>query len=55
MATDKATEGQIGFQQIGLGGVLKQYRLLVPPNQREYSWTEQEVTTLLQDFARSIS
>ena len=52
---DKTTKGQIGFQQIGLGGVLKQYRLLVPPNQREYSWTEQEVTTLLQDFARSIS
>lgn len=55
MAIDEVTKGQIGFQQIGLGGVLKQYRLLVPPNQREYSWTEQEVTTLLQDFARSIS
>lgn len=49
------TKGQIGFQQVGLGGVLRQYRLMVPPNQREYSWTEQEVTTLLQDFTRSIS
>ncbi len=48
-------KGQIGFQQVGLGGVLRQYRLLVPPNQREYSWTEQEVTTILQDFTRSIS
>jgi hypothetical protein len=47
--------GQIGFQQIGLGGILRQYRLTVPPNQREYSWTEKEVTTLFQDFARSIS
>ena len=28
-------KGQIGFQQIGLGGVLKQYKLVVPPNQRE--------------------
>jgi hypothetical protein len=49
------TKEQIGFQQIGIAGVLKQYRLAVPPNQREYSWTEREVTTLLQDFARAIS
>lgn len=48
-------KGQIGFQQVGLGGVLRGYRLIVPPNQREYSWTDQEVTTLLTDFARSIS
>jgi Protein of unknown function DUF262/Protein of unknown function (DUF1524) len=49
------SRGQIGFQQIGLGGILRQYRLAVPPNQREYSWTDKEVTTLFQDFARSIS
>ena len=48
-------KGQIGFQQVGLGGVLRGYKLVVPPNQREYSWTDQEVTTLLQDFTRSIS
>jgi len=48
-------KGQIGFQQVGIGGVLKQYRLTVPPNQREYSWTDREVTKLLQDFARAIS
>lgn len=48
-------KGQIGFQQVGLAGVLKGYKLVVPPNQREYSWTDQEVTTLLQDFTRSIS
>jgi hypothetical protein len=46
---------QIGFQQVGLGGILKQYRLTVPAHQREYSWTRDEVTTLLQDFARAIS
>jgi hypothetical protein len=46
---------QIGFHQIGLGGVLRQYMLGVPPNQREYSWTDKEVTTLLQDFAKAIS
>src|SRR5271170_6727422 len=49
------TKGQIGFQQVGIGGVLKQYRLTVPANQREYSWTDREVTKLLQDFARAIS
>lgn len=49
------SKGQIGFQQVGVGGVLKQYRLTVPPNQREYSWTDREVTKLLQDFARAIA
>jgi hypothetical protein len=48
-------KAQIGFHQIGLGGVLKQYRLQVPSNQREYSWTITEVTTLLQDFAKAIA
>ena len=48
------TAAQIGFQQIGLGGVLKQYKLVVPPNQREYSWEDQEVVTLFQDLAQAI-
>ena len=43
------------FEQIGLGTILKRYRLVVPPNQRDYSWTEQHVKTLFYDFARSIS
>ena len=43
-----------GFSQLGLASILKQQKLLVPPNQRDYSWTEKEVTTLLQDFARAI-
>ena len=49
------SKAQIAFQQVGVAGVLKQYRLVVPPNQREFSWTEKEVTTLLQDFAKAIS
>ncbi|MDE0312045.1 MAG: DUF262 domain-containing protein [Caldilineaceae bacterium] len=49
------SKAQIAFQQIGVAGVLKQYRLVVPPNQREFSWTANEVTTLLQDFSKAIS
>lgn len=48
-------EKQIGFEQLGLGSVLKQNQLSVPPNQREYAWTDHEVTTLLQDFAKAIA
>ena len=49
------TETEIGFAQLGLASILKQNQLAVPPNQREYSWTEREVRTLLQDFAKVIS
>jgi hypothetical protein len=45
---------QIAFLQAGLGGLLRQYQLEVPPNQREYAWREDEVTQLFQDFARAI-
>jgi hypothetical protein len=51
--TDAAS--QIGFEQIGIGSVLRRYRLQVPLNQREYRWTTKQVTQLLQDFARAIS
>ena len=46
---------QIVFQQLGLGSVLKQYRLFVPPNQREYAWTDDEVMQLFRDFAKAIA
>lgn len=46
---------QIGFAQIGLGSVLSQHTLHVPPNQREYSWTEREVSGLFQDLNRAIA
>lgn len=52
MASDQE---QIGFEQLGVGAVLKRYRLLVPPNQRDYAWTEKEVTTLLEDLTLSIA
>ncbi|MBI1684880.1 DUF262 domain-containing protein [Caulobacter hibisci] len=48
-------QSQIGFEQLGLGSVLKRYRLLVPPNQRDYAWTEKHVTKLLQDLTLAIT
>ena len=46
---------QIAFEQMGLASVLRNYHLAVPPNQREYSWTEREVTQLLQDLSKAVS
>jgi hypothetical protein len=46
---------QIGFDQVGLGTALKQNQLFVPPNQREYAWTDVEVTQMFQDFSKAIS
>ena len=34
---------RIGIEDLGIGTVLKRYTLIVPSNQREYSWTEKEV------------
>ena len=48
------TESLIGFEQPGIGSLLKQNQLRVPLNQREYAWTEREVTQLFTDFARAI-
>jgi hypothetical protein len=45
---------QVGLQHIGIGSVLKQNWLAVPPNQREYRWTDVEVTKLFQDLAKAI-
>src|SRR5438128_2713554 len=45
---------EIGFAQLGLASILKQNQLVVPANQREYSWTVKEVRTLLQDFAKAL-
>lgn len=47
-------QGQIGFDELGLAGVLKQYRLRVPPNQREYAWEDEQVNQLLRDLAKAI-
>lgn len=48
-------KSQIAFEELGLGSLLKRYQLRVPPNQREYAWTERETTQLLQDFAKAIN
>lgn len=48
------TKSQIGFDEAGLGGMLKQYQLSVPANQREYAWTSTQVTQLFNDFAKAL-
>ncbi|HRO32868.1 MAG TPA: DUF262 domain-containing HNH endonuclease family protein [Brevundimonas sp.] len=48
-------QSEIGFEQLGLGAVLKRYRLLVPPNQRDYAWEKKEVQNLLEDLAAAIN
>lgn len=49
------SKGQIVFEQSGLGNVLKQNQLVVPSNQREYSWSERQTTQLFQDFSKAIA
>ena len=44
-----------GFEQAGIGSLLRHNLLRVPTNQREYAWTEREVGQLFTDFARSIN
>lgn len=53
MAKAKAA-GPMSVGHMGLGEILKQFKIRVPPNQREYSWTEKEVTTLFQDWTGAI-
>ncbi len=45
----------IDFDTLGIGEVLKQNNLAVPPNQRSYAWEKKHVETLLQDLASAIS
>jgi hypothetical protein len=49
------SERQIGFEQLGIGNVLRTSWLRVPLNQREYSWTEREVKALLYDVNKAIT
>jgi uncharacterized protein with ParB-like and HNH nuclease domain len=46
---------EIGFEHRGIGDVLAHSRLVVPLNQREYSWEEEHVTDLFTDFANAIN
>lgn len=45
----------INFEHIGIGTVLNHNRLVVPLNQREYSWEEEHVRELFEDFANAIA
>jgi uncharacterized protein with ParB-like and HNH nuclease domain len=46
---------EIGLAHLGIATILKQNRFVVPPNQREYSWTTKQVQTLLKDFSNAIA
>ena len=46
---------KIQFDQKGIGAVLAHNRLAVPLNQREYSWEEEHVQALFEDFENAIS
>jgi hypothetical protein len=49
------TSSQIAFEELGLGSSLKWYHLNVPPNQRDYAWTDKEVNQMLRDYAKAIT
>jgi Protein of unknown function DUF262/Protein of unknown function (DUF1524) len=50
-----AREETIGFEHKGVGAVLAHNRVVVPLNQREYSWEEEHVRELFHDFANAIA
>lgn len=50
-----AKDGKIHFEHKGIGRVLRDHRVAVPPNQREYSWLDEHISTLFQDFANAIA
>lgn len=52
MANEDST---IEFEQVGIGDVLKRYRLRVPPNQRDYAWDKSQVENLLEDVTLAIT
>lgn len=46
---------QIDFSTLGIGEVINRNRLRVPPHQREYSWTEKQVSEFFEDIGLAIS
>ncbi|PTN12706.1 DUF262 domain-containing protein [Nitrosomonas aestuarii] len=42
------------FNIYGLGGVIANNKLIIPANQREYSWTELQIEALFQDIGKAI-
>lgn len=51
----EATGKNISVDQEGLGTVLKRHHLEVPPNQRDYAWTNDEVTQLFRDLGKAVN
>jgi len=45
----------IHFEHKGIGRALSHNKFVVPLNQREYSWEEEHVTDLFQDFSNAIA
>ncbi len=54
MAPPEKTSREIKFSSSGIGALLREGQLRVPPNQRSYAWEEKHVTSLLQDFSAAI-
>ena len=48
------SEGTIHFEHVGIGTALQRNRLIVPVNQREYSWEKKHILDLFHDFSRAI-
>jgi len=48
-------QGKIEFDHKGIAAVLKNGRLVVPLNQREYSWEDEHVTVLFEDLAGALA
>lgn len=46
---------EISFEHKGIGAILAQNRLVVPLNQREYSWEEDHVRELFHDFSSALA
>jgi hypothetical protein len=51
----KPPKPEIIMRQKGIGSILKENALKVPPHQREYSWTQKQVRKLFEDLAKAIS
>jgi hypothetical protein len=48
-------DDRIHFEHKGVGDLISQNRLVVPVNQREYSWEAEHVDDLFSDFANAIA
>src|SRR5215469_11171490 len=46
---------QIEIDQVNIGNALKNRKLWVPSNQRDYSWKDKHVTSLYDDFEEAIN